>query len=48
MSTYKAFVAQIEKVQEIPGADKIQTAYVLGEQVVVSKEWGVGKIGLFF
>lgn len=41
-------VAKINKVTEIPGADKIQVAYVLGEQVVVSKDWGVGKVGILF
>lgn len=45
---HKAIVAQIDKVQEIPGADKIQTAFVLGQQVVVSKEWSVGFVGIFF
>lgn len=48
MSTYHAFVAEIKKVQEIPGADRIHTAFVMGEQVVVSKDWGVGMVGLFF
>lgn len=48
MSTYAAFVAEIKKVQEIPGADRIHTAFVMGEQVVVSKDWGVGMVGLFF
>lgn len=48
MSNYKAIVAKIDSVVEISGADRIHTAYVLGEQVVVSKEWQVGKVGLFF
>ena len=48
MSNYKCFVAKISSVTEIAGADKIQTAVVLGEQVVVSKDWGVGRVGLFF
>jgi len=48
MSNYKCFVAKISSVIEITGADKIHTAIVLGEQVVVSKDWGVGKVGLFF
>lgn len=48
MSNYKAIVAKIDSVVEITGADRIHTAYVLGEQVVVSKEWGVDKVGLFF
>lgn len=45
---YKAVVARIDSVTEIPGADKIQVAYVLGEAVIVGKDWGVGTIGLFF
>lgn len=48
MSNYKAMVAKIDRVVEIAGADNIHTAYVLGEQVVVSKSWGEGKLGLFF
>lgn len=48
MSTYKAIVSKIDRVSPIEGADKIQTAYVLGEQVVVSKGWNVGDIGIFF
>lgn len=39
---HKAIVAKISEVIEIPGADKIHVAKVLGENVVVSKEWGVG------
>lgn len=45
---HKAIIAEITKVQEIPGADFIQTAFVLGEQVVVSKSWGAGMLGVFF
>lgn len=48
MSNYKAIIAKIDSVQEIPNADKIQIAIVLGEAVVVSKDWGVGKVGVFF
>jgi hypothetical protein len=48
MSAYKAIVAKIDKVVEIKGADRIHTAFVLGEQVVVSKDWSVDKVGLFF
>lgn len=48
MSNYKAIVAKIDKVVDIEGADSIHTAFVLGEQVVVAKDWGVGKVGLFF
>ena len=46
--SYKCFVAQITRVQEIPGADKIHCATVLGSKVVVAKDWGVGYVGLFF
>lgn len=46
--SYKCFVAKIDRVQEIPGADKIHCATVLGSKVVVAKDWGVGHVGLFF
>ena len=46
--SYKCFVAQIDRVQEIPGADKIHCATVLGSKVVVAKDCGVGYVGLFF
>lgn len=45
---HKAIVAKITEVIEIPGADKIHVAKVLGEAVVVSKEWGVGFLGVLF
>lgn len=45
---YKCVVAKIDRVVEIPGADRIHIAVVLGSQVIVSKDWGVGRIGLFF
>ena len=45
---HKAIIAKITAVQDIPNADKIHVATVLGEQVVVSKEWGVGYVGIFF
>lgn len=48
MSNYKAIVAKIDRVVPIDGADRIQTAYVLGEQVVVPKELPVGHVGIFF
>lgn len=44
----KAFVAKIDKVIPIEGADRIHIAIVLGEQVIVAKTWGEGKVGLFF
>ncbi|MCK9530467.1 MAG: hypothetical protein M0R77_07890 [Gammaproteobacteria bacterium] len=45
---HKAIIAKIDKVETIPGADRIQIAYVLGEPVVVSKDLPVGFIGVFF
>lgn len=45
---HKAIVAQIDNVEPIQGADKIQVAHVLGEQVVVSKDAKVGDVGIFF
>ncbi|RTL03646.1 hypothetical protein EKK58_12425, partial [Candidatus Dependentiae bacterium] len=48
MSNYKAIVAKIDATYEIPGADKIQMAKVLGETVIVSKELEVGYVGLLF
>lgn len=46
MSNHKAIVAKITRIEEIPGADRIHLATVLGESVVVSKEWGVGFEGI--
>lgn len=48
MSNYQAIVATITSTAPIPGADNIHMATVLGETVIVSKQWGVGKVGLFF
>jgi hypothetical protein len=48
MSNYKAIIATVSKVIEIPKADNIQVAIVLGESVIVSKHLKVGHIGLFF
>ena len=48
MANHKAIIAKIDEVIEIPGADKIHLAIVLGERVVVSKDWGVGFIGVLF
>lgn len=45
---YKCFVARIDKTIPIEKADNIHIALVLGEQVIVSKEWKEGKVGLFF
>jgi len=45
---HKAIVAKIDSVVPIQGADRIHVAYVLGEPVVVSKEWDVGYTGILF
>lgn len=44
----KAIVAKVTSVMEIPGADKIHVAVVLGENCIVSKDVGVGHVGLLF
>lgn len=44
----KAIVAKVVSTQPIPGADKIHVAVVLGENCIVSKEVGVGYVGLLF
>lgn len=44
----KAIIAAITAVMEIPGANNIQVATVLGENVIVSKDAKVGDIGVFF
>jgi hypothetical protein len=46
--SHKAIVAQVASVEEIPGADKIQIGYVLGERVVISKDIPVGYVGVLF
>ncbi len=48
MSTHAARVAKIDSVSPITGADRIQTAYVLGTQVIVSKDAQVGDVGILF
>jgi len=44
----KAIVAKVTSTMVIPGADKIHVAVVLGENCIVSKDVGVGYIGLLF
>jgi hypothetical protein len=44
----KAIIAVVTEVKEIPNADKIQVAVVLGENVIVSKDVNVGYVGVFF
>lgn len=46
--SHKAIVAKITEVIEIAGADKIQVAKILGENVIVSKSAQVGDTGIFF
>lgn len=48
MSNHAAIVAKVEKVIPIAGADRIQLAEVLGEFCIVSKDIGVGYVGLLF
>lgn len=48
MSTHVARIAKIDSVSPIQGADRIQTAYVLGTQVIVSKDSKQGDIGVLF
>lgn len=45
---HKCIVAKVSEVVEIPGADRIHVAKVLGEDCIVSKEVGVGFEGLLF
>lgn len=44
----KAIIAEITKTYSIPNAENVQIAIVLGERVVVSKDWTVGMIGVLF
>lgn len=45
---HKCIVAKIDRTVAIEGADRIHIAFVLGEQVIVSKDWQEGMVGLFF
>ena len=45
---YAATVVKLENFSTIPKADKIQSALVFGNSVIVSKETKAGDIGLFF
>lgn len=44
----EAIIAKIDKLEEIPGANTIQLAFVLGEQVIVGKDKKVGDVGILF
>jgi hypothetical protein len=46
--THKAFITEISSIQEIPKADTIQVGIVLGTPVIVSKDYQVGHLGVFF
>lgn len=48
MSNHKAIIAAVTSVAEIPNANTIHVATVLGERVIVSKDVGVGSVGVFF
>ena len=48
MSSYEAIIAKIDRTEAIPGANKIQIGYVLGETVVVGKDTQAGEVGIFF
>ena len=45
---HQAIIAQITQTIAIPNADNIQIGVVLGEQVVISKDWQVGMVGVYF
>jgi len=46
--THLAYIAKIDKIQEIEGANTIQIGYILGTKVIISKEIKEGYIGVFF
>jgi len=46
--SYKAIVSKIDKIEPIEGANNIQIAFILGNQVIVGKNEDVGYIGIFF
>lgn len=48
MSKHLARIGKVDKIQEIPGADKIQTAVIYGFEVIVSKDVKEGDVGVFF
>src|SRR5690554_3202944 len=45
---HKAIIAKITETTPIPGADRIHVAKVLGESVIVSKEWKEDMVGVLF
>lgn len=48
MSKHLARIGKVDKIQEIVGADKIQTAIIYGFEVIVSKNVKENDIGIFF
>lgn len=48
MSNNKAILTKVSETIEINGADRIHIAVVLGEHVIVSKDVGVGSVGVLF
>lgn len=45
---HQAIIAKVDKIIEIPGANTIQIAKVLGEDVIVGKDITEGFVGIFF
>jgi hypothetical protein len=45
---HQAIIAQVEKLIQIEGADKVQIALILGEYCVVSKDVTEGMLGVLF
>lgn len=46
--TNTAIVAKLTNIQPIPGADRIVQAEVLGEAVIIGKDYNEGDVGIFF
>jgi hypothetical protein len=45
---HKAIVVRVDAIEQIPNANTIQIAYVVGERVIVGKSTNVGDVGVFF
>ncbi len=46
--SYKAIIAKIDKISQILGADNIVSAEIIGNSVVVGKDYKEGMIGIYF
>ena len=46
--SYNAFIAKIDRIEEIPNAKTIQKGFCLGRQIIISKQVNIGDIGIFF